>query len=375
MGVRYLFGAYDVGADKLWGVLRAEKDASVVLALLKDIRRRYPADVQRYIVMDNLSTHWTPQIRAWALTNHDGLLATPTYASWLNRMPLLGICRTGRQQQRLPRLGHPRHSRAVLHSQAKPRPPRSPRPRTRTTSRSALPRLKMSAVSLIVYARGIEGTEEIGVRAQKRGRPASLTDVQIVDAVLKLVAETSFAEVSMRAVASELGTSVMTLYNYVPSKDALHDLVVNHLLRPVRVPGPDEGTWEERIFQLECDAVRALAAHPGMRMQGRRDTVPEQSARLAEGVLSILASGGFSSDESALIFTTIYTFVAGQFELDAIQARSGQVEATLAGVMEPARLSRDEAFDFGLDAIIEGLKAKIGAQRSRRTSRVRRSRS
>ncbi len=86
MGVRYLFGAYDVGADKLWGVLRAKKDASVVLAFLKDIRRRYPADVQLYIVMDNLSTHWTPQIRAWALTNHVGLLATPTYASWLNRI-------------------------------------------------------------------------------------------------------------------------------------------------------------------------------------------------------------------------------------------------------------------------------------------------
>jgi transposase len=86
MGVRYLFGAYDVGADKLWGVLRAHKDASVVLAFLKDIRRRYPGDVQLYIVMDNLSTHWTPQIRAWAVDNHVGLLATPTYTSWLNRI-------------------------------------------------------------------------------------------------------------------------------------------------------------------------------------------------------------------------------------------------------------------------------------------------
>jgi transposase len=86
MGVRYLFGAYDVGADKLWGVLRAKKDASVVLAFLKDIRRRYPAEVQLYVVMDNLSTHWTPQIKAWAVNNHVGLLATPTYASWFNRI-------------------------------------------------------------------------------------------------------------------------------------------------------------------------------------------------------------------------------------------------------------------------------------------------
>ena len=213
------------------------------------------------------------------------------------------------------------------------------------------------------------------MRAQKRGRPPSLTDTQIVDAVLKLVAKARFEDVSMRAVASELGTSVMTLYNYVPSKDALHDLVVNHVLRPVRVPGPEEGTWEERICQLERDARRALAAHPGMSLQGRRDVAPEQSGRLAEGVLSILASGGFGPDEAALIFATIYTFVTGQLEVDAMQARSGQIEATLAGVMEPARLSREEAFEFGLDAIIEGLKAKIDRKRSRRTTERRRSRS
>jgi hypothetical protein len=86
MGVRSFFGAYDVGADKLWGVLRAKKDASVVLAFLKDIRRRYPPELQLYIVMDNLKTHWTPEIRTWAVNNHVGLLATPTYASWPNRI-------------------------------------------------------------------------------------------------------------------------------------------------------------------------------------------------------------------------------------------------------------------------------------------------
>jgi hypothetical protein len=86
MGVRYLFGAYDVGADKRWGVLPAKKDASVVLAFLNDLGRRYPPDVQVYIVMDNLSTHWTPEIRAWAVHHHVGLLATPTSASWFNRI-------------------------------------------------------------------------------------------------------------------------------------------------------------------------------------------------------------------------------------------------------------------------------------------------
>jgi transposase len=86
-GVRKLMGAYDVGADRLWGHLEARSvNAKVVLEFLKDIRRRYPPEVQLYIVMDGLSAHWTQDIRDWAVANHVGLLPTPTNASHLNRI-------------------------------------------------------------------------------------------------------------------------------------------------------------------------------------------------------------------------------------------------------------------------------------------------
>ena len=86
-GVRKLLGAFDVGADRLWGRLEARSvNATVVLEFLKDIRRRYPPAVQLYIVMDGLSAHWTQQIRDWAVANHVGLLPTPTNASHLNRI-------------------------------------------------------------------------------------------------------------------------------------------------------------------------------------------------------------------------------------------------------------------------------------------------
>ena len=56
------------------------------LEFLKDIRRRYPAETTVYIVMDNLSAHWTPAIRGWAVPHNVGLLPTPTNASHLNRI-------------------------------------------------------------------------------------------------------------------------------------------------------------------------------------------------------------------------------------------------------------------------------------------------
>jgi transposase len=86
-GTRKLMGAYDLGADRLWGRLEKRRvTGKVTLEFLKGIRRRYPAEVTVYIVMDNLSAHWIPDIRRWAVDNNVGLLPTPTNASHLNRI-------------------------------------------------------------------------------------------------------------------------------------------------------------------------------------------------------------------------------------------------------------------------------------------------
>ena len=77
-GVRYLLGAHDVGADYLWREMTASKDAERVLAFLRAIRARYPARIRIYLVMDNLSTHWTKDIRFWARRNRVTLVPTPT---------------------------------------------------------------------------------------------------------------------------------------------------------------------------------------------------------------------------------------------------------------------------------------------------------
>jgi AcrR family transcriptional regulator len=164
----------------------------------------------------------------------------------------------------------------------------------------------------------------------------------------------------MRALARDLGVPPMTIYNYVPSKEALLELVVNHILREIRVPGADEGTWEDRLRQLERDARRVLSRHPGVSVQLRDGGITE-GARLAEGVLSILADGGFSSEAAILCFATIYTFMTGQIDLDgmAVAIDGDSPRASLEGVAHFTKFTRDELFEFGFDAIIEGLKLKL----------------
>lgn len=90
-GVRYLLADYDVGADRLAGRLVEHKDGPTTLGALKRLRARYPRQVGIFVVIDNLSAHFTPQIRAWAKANRVRLVPVPTYASYLCGLPR--VCR------------------------------------------------------------------------------------------------------------------------------------------------------------------------------------------------------------------------------------------------------------------------------------------
>lgn len=85
-GVRFFFGCYDVGQDQLFGRWFDRKGAATTIKALKVARRRHPARVRLYVVMDNLSAHWTEDVRSWAEASNVELVPTPTYASWLNRI-------------------------------------------------------------------------------------------------------------------------------------------------------------------------------------------------------------------------------------------------------------------------------------------------
>jgi transposase len=84
-GVSFFFGLYDVGKDQVFGRWFFRKGADHVISCLRMARARYPGE-HLYVVQDNLSSHWTAGVRAWAQALDITLVPTPTYASWLNRI-------------------------------------------------------------------------------------------------------------------------------------------------------------------------------------------------------------------------------------------------------------------------------------------------
>jgi AcrR family transcriptional regulator len=210
------------------------------------------------------------------------------------------------------------------------------------------------------YARSVEAAE---AQRPRRGRPSSLSHEQIVEAALRLIGSRRFDDVSMREIARELGVPVMTLYNYVANKDELSVLVVDHILRPVEVPSEDGRSWQERIRTLERDARRALNRYPGVSI--RNGVRSPEALRLADGVVSILTSSGFSDEEATRMFGVLYTFMLGQVEVDGFfaSAESGG-EPTFEDITGGAQPTRDELFEFGFDVVLRGLDSLVApAQR------------
>ncbi len=62
-----------------------------------------------------------------------------------------------------------------------------------------------------------------------------------------------------------------------------------------------------------------------------------------------------------MCFATLFTFMTGQIDLDAMShfVAQGISTATLDNVTRSAGFSREELFDLGYDAVMEGLKRKF----------------
>lgn len=85
-GVRHMFAAYDMEADRLIGSFAAQKNWTTFLPFLQQLRRRYRREETLHIVLDNAKYHLKAEVQQYAATHNIRFYWTPTNASWLNRI-------------------------------------------------------------------------------------------------------------------------------------------------------------------------------------------------------------------------------------------------------------------------------------------------
>jgi transposase len=96
-GTEQLLAFYDVHGSVLEGVIHKRKTSKDLLHAWKRLRRCYPRKNRIYLVMDNLSSHYSKALTSFARNKRITLVPTPTYASWLNLIeaqftPLKSFC-------------------------------------------------------------------------------------------------------------------------------------------------------------------------------------------------------------------------------------------------------------------------------------------
>ncbi|MEV0299463.1 TetR/AcrR family transcriptional regulator, partial [Nocardia sp. NPDC050710] len=121
---------------------------------------------------------------------------------------------------------------------------------------------------------------------------ARFTTDEIGAAALGIVDEAGVSALSMRALAAALGTGPMTMYNYVPDKEGLEELVVAAIVAEVQVPEPTSN-WVDDVYAVADAMWRGIRAHPAaIPLVLTRRTSSATGFAVADALIEALGRGG-----------------------------------------------------------------------------------
>ncbi len=153
----------------------------------------------------------------------------------------------------------------------------------------------------------MEGAQRTGVRRQ-----TSLDRAAIQAAALRLVDREGLAALNMRALAQELGVGTMSVYHYVPNKDAVLDGLVESVLSEIEIPPADSGTWLERAHRMARSLRQVALRHPAcVPLLVNRTFATERALRPCEAAFEALEEGGLDTEQALVAFRTTVAYVLG----------------------------------------------------------------
>jgi AcrR family transcriptional regulator len=232
----------------------------------------------------------------------------------------------------------------------------------------------------------------------RRGPRPSLSLERIITEAISLADAEGLASLSMQHLAERLGCAKMALYRYVPGKSELVALMVDTALgdppeppeqatqatqatRTGQAPAPRDQSWRAVLRLWATTIFARYRLHPWAieATAGARPTGPHEMAWM-ETALAALAGTGLTGPERldavALLNGHVRSLVqvapAGQHDLEAEMAR--QIGAALAANPDrypqvlaafsesPDPAGRNNALDFGIDRILDGLATLIATR-------------
>lgn len=152
------------------------------------------------------------------------------------------------------------------------------------------------------------------------GPAPTRTREEIATAAIALADAEGIAAVTMRRVAAEVGLAAMSLYNYLPRKDDLYDLMLDAAMGELDLDTTPSGDWRADLHAVARQLRRFMHRHPWFPTlapaRATRATFGPNNLRYCEYLLGVLAPGGMNPGtalEAVVAFTfTVATHVNGE---------------------------------------------------------------
>ena len=187
-----------------------------------------------------------------------------------------------------------------------------------------------------------------------------LTRDAILDAAIALLDREGMTALSMRRLGAELGVEAMSLYNHVPSKDALLDGIHERILLSLEPPGQAR-SWQAFARHQAHALHRALVAHPhAIPLFATRPAATPAAIAQLDRYLEVLMRAGFKPTVALSLVQLVAQLVVGHtmwslsiglmVEVAAPPPHVEQVERALADFDSDLELA------LGIDALLHGFE-------------------
>jgi len=220
----------------------------------------------------------------------------------------------------------------------------------------------------------------------------TLSRDQIVTAALDLLDADGLEGMNMRALGKRLDSAATAVYWHVGSRESLIALAADRAWAEVELPDPDRVGWRTAACRMATSEYAMLTRHPWLvQAFGSYQLYGPGKARHDDHGLAVYEAAGFVGVEADQATSSVFTFVLGNALGLAATASftrklgrdGGDVQALLqenrAKVLQVAaqfpvlraRLELPSAgygaapegsFAFGLQAILDGLEARLATR-------------
>ncbi len=208
---------------------------------------------------------------------------------------------------------------------------------------------------------------------QRTGRPARISRAEIVASANSVIEAEGVEKLTMRRLAAELGCTPMALYHHVRDKEDLLRLLLADYAEQVVWPElPQDPRLRVRVAARAMHD--ALALRPWVvEILAADDLLGVSALWVTESIVDGFVAGGLPLDRAVQAYRAVWQFTAGNLIVRARSARRAeegrptfraQVFADLDPETYPrlaalgseyVSLAAQDTYEFGLDALIDGL--------------------